>query len=470
VPHSDSDILRVLIVEDNDTMREGIVRVVEKMGAAPAAVADAPQALQAATEVDFDVIISDYRLPGGDGLAVLRHAKDRRPETEVMVITAYGTIELAVEAMQAGAADFITKPFSPEELRIKLEKLFERLRERRELLRLSDENRYLRQEVDDLFHFGDIIGKSAAMQAVFRTIEKVAPQDSTVIIYGESGTGKELVARAIHRASPRRDRPFIRVNCGALAESLLESELFGHERGAFTGAVRRKKGRFELAHRGTIFLDEIGDISPALQVKLLRVLQEREFERVGGEETVSVDVRVIAATHKDLQAEVGEGRFRDDLFYRLHIIPIHLPPLRHRREDIPLLVEHLIGRLARDLRKPGLCIDPEAVEQLKNYDWPGNIRELENVLERAAVLCEGKQITALDLPLLGGPGHHIAGLPDGERDLNRMLESVERQLIERAMAQARGVKAEAARLLGIKPSALYYKLEKYGLEAPENRK
>jgi two-component system response regulator HydG len=444
-------------------MREGIARVVEKMGAVPIVATDAPQALQALAKSDFDVVVTDYKLPGGDGLTILRQVKERRPECEVMVITAYGTIELAVEAMQAGAADFITKPFSPEELRVKLEKLFERLWERRELRRLSEENLYLREEMEDRFHFGEIIGRSAPMQAVFRTIEKVAPQDSTVIIYGESGTGKELVARAVHRASPRRDGPFVRVNCGALTESLLESELFGHERGAFTGAVKRKKGRFELAHRGTIFLDEIGDISHALQVKLLRVLQEREFERVGGEETVSVDVRVIAATHKELRAEVAAGHFRDDLYYRLHIIPIYLPPLRQRREDIPVLVEHFISRLAVELRKPNLRIAPEAVEQLQNYDWPGNIRELENVLERAAVLCEGDTITALDLPVLGRTGGRVVELPNQEYNLNEVLESVERQLIERALAHANGVKAEAARLLGIKSSALYYKLEKYGL-------
>lgn len=458
-----TDTIHVLVVEDNDTMREGIVRVAEKMNAAVAAVADAPQAQRALQDARYDVVVTDYKLPGGDGLQVLRQAKTRHPESEVMVITAYGTIELAVEAMQAGAADFITKPFSPEELRVKLAKLFERLEERREIRRLSEENRFLREEMEARFHFGELIGRSPAMQAVFRTIEKVAPQDSTVIIYGESGTGKELVARAIHRASSRRDGPFVRVNCGALAETLLESELFGHERGAFTGAIKRKKGRFELAHRGTIFLDEIGDISAPLQVKLLRVLQEREFERVGGEETVSVDVRVIAATHRDLQQEMTSGRFRDDLFYRLHIIPIHLPPLRQRREDIPLLVEHVVSRLAEELRKPGLTITPEAMRQLESYDWPGNIRELENVLERAAVLCEGNRITPFDLPLLGRTAAPGLTLADGERDLAGTLAAVERQLIERALAQAKGVKAEAARLLGVKPSALYYKLEKYGL-------
>jgi DNA-binding NtrC family response regulator len=370
---------------------------------------------------------------------------------------------LAVRAMQNGAADFITKPFSPDELTVKLERLVERLRQRRELENLQEQNLYLRQEEESQFNFGEIIGQSPPMLEVFRMLQKVAPTDSSVIIYGESGTGKELVARAIHKNSSRASGPFIRVNCGALTETLLESELFGHEKGAFTGALKRKLGRFELAHRGSIFLDEIGDISPALQIKLLRVLQEKEFERVGGEETVSVDVRVIAATHHNLKEEVAQGRFREDLYYRLHIVPINLPPLRQRTDDLPVLANYFLHRLGRELRKPNLKIEAPALEMMKNYHWPGNVRELENVLERAAVLCEGERITVADLPPLARDRSAVLQLPDENLELNQTLEDVERALIERAMFRAHGVKAEAARLLGIKATTLLYKLEKYGM-------
>ncbi|RMF68013.1 MAG: sigma-54-dependent Fis family transcriptional regulator, partial [Calditrichaeota bacterium] len=400
--------------------------------------------------------------PGISGLVLLDKLKRIAPETEVLIITAYGTIELAVDAMQKGAADFLTKPFSPEELPIKISQLVQRRSERAELRRLSEENRYLREQVDGQFNFGEIVGSCRAMQEVYRTIEKVARGDSSVIIYGESGTGKELVARAIHKASPRRERPFVRVHCGALAEGVLESELFGHEKGAFTGAIKRKKGRFELADHGSIFLDEIGDIPLTTQIKLLRVLQEREFERVGGEETLRVDVRVIAATNKDLRAEIQAGRFREDLYYRLHIVPIYLPPLRERKEDIPQLTRHFLQKTSRALGMPELTIDDAAVEQLAAYHWPGNIRELENVIERAAVLCDDARIRVEDLPLLA---QSRAGLvvPEQTMDLNQALEMVEKQLLERAMQKARGVKTEAAKLLKIKPGALYYKLEKYGL-------
>ena len=317
-----------LIVEDNDTMREGIVRVVEKMGHRAVETADAEQAEKQLSKTKFDLLISDYKLPGMTGIELLEKIKLISPETEAMLITAYGSIELAVEAMKKGAADFITKPFSPEELTLKVNLILERVQQKAELQRVSEENRYLRDQLDGQFNFGEIIGNSPAMQAIFRTIEKVAKGDSSIIIYGESGTGKELVAHAIHNTSPRKDRAFIRVNCGALAEGILESELFGHEKGAFTGAIKRRKGRFELAQSGSIFLDEIGDIPLGTQVKLLRVLQEKEFERVGGEETLSVDTRIIAATSKNLQEEIKRGNFREDLYYRLHIIPIHLPPLR----------------------------------------------------------------------------------------------------------------------------------------------
>ncbi len=453
----------ILIVEDNDTMREGMARVIEKLGHHTDEAADGEQALSRFGTNRFHLLITDYKLPGMDGISLLQKVKQISPETEVLVITAYGTIELAVEAVQKGAADFITKPFSPDELTLKVNKLLERIREREELNRIAEENVYLRDQFDGQFNYGEIVGNSPAMKEVYRTIEKVAKGDSSVIIYGESGTGKELVARAIHKASLRRERALIRVNCGALAEGVLESELFGHERGAFTGALRRKKGRFELAHRGSIFLDEIGDIPLATQVKLLRVLQEKEFERVGGEETLEVDVRVIAATNKNLKEEIAKGRFREDLYYRLHIIPIYLPPLRERKEDLPLLTEHFIKRNRSELNLPRLSIDSGAAAKLACYSWPGNVRELENVLERAAVLCDEQQIRAKDLPLFMEKGASPELIAGSSLDLNRTLESVEKQLIEKALEQARGIKTEAARLLGVKTSALYYKLEKYGL-------
>ncbi|MBC7187464.1 MAG: sigma-54-dependent Fis family transcriptional regulator [Calditrichaeota bacterium] len=460
---------RILVVEDNQTMREGIAQVLAKMGHQVLEAEDGQKGVEMALAQPCDLVITDYRLPGLDGIEVLRQVKRHAPASEVIVITAYGTIGLAVQAMQEGAADFITKPFSHEELRVKVEKTLQRLEERRELERVSAENLYLRQELEGRLNFGEIIGESAKMKEVYATVEKVAPTDATVLIYGESGTGKELIARAIHRASRRRDRPFVRVHCGALAEGVLESELFGHERGAFTGALRRKRGRFELAHTGSIFLDEVGDIPQATQLKLLRVLQEKEFERVGGEETLAVDVRIIAATNRDLAQLVREGKFREDLYYRLHIVPIYLPPLRARLEDVPALACHFLGRLAKELGKPGLSLDEAAMAQLCRYHWPGNVRELENVLERAAVLAERDTITVADLPPLSGPEGAVAELnAEGGLELEPVLERIERTYLERALAMAGGVKTEAARLLGLKPSALYYKLAKYGL-LPKNQ-
>ena len=458
-----NDKLQILIVEDNATMREGLELVVRRLGHEVEPFDSAEAALAALKVRPADLIVSDYRLPGIDGLVFLEKVKSLQPACEVIVITAFGSVDLAVQAMQKGAADFITKPFSPDELTVKLDRLAERLRQRRELENLQAQNLYLREAEERQFNFGEIIGQSAPMQDVFRMLQKVAPTDSSIIIYGESGTGKELIARAIHKNSNRADGPFVRVNCGALTETLLESELFGHEKGAFTGAVKRKLGRFELAHHGSIFLDEIGDISPALQIKLLRILQEKEFERVGGEETVCIDVRVIAATHRNLKEEVAAGKFREDLYYRLHIVPINLPPLRQRLEDLPVLAQHFLQHLGGELRRPNLQIEPAALELMKTYHWPGNVRELENILERAAVLCENARIGVADLPPLVKDRAAVFQLPDENLDLNQTLEEVERALIERAMSRAHGVKAEAARLLGIKATTLLYKLEKYNM-------
>ena len=327
------DMSRILIVEDNETMRTGIALVVERMGHEPVPVASGPEGLGRMREEAFDLVITDYRMAEMDGLAVLDAVKQDHPDTDVILITAYGTVEIAVAAMKNGAVDFVSKPFSPDELRLKLAKVLEFRETRQAREKLTDENRYLREEIEGRFNFGEMVGQSAQMKEVFSTIQKVAASESSVLIYGESGTGKELVARAIHGNSPRREGPFVKVNFGALPRELVESELFGHEKGAFTGAVRQRKGKFELAEGGTIFLDEIGDLPIETQVNLLRVLREKAFDRVGGEKTLTADVRVVAATNRPLKEMVSEGNFREDLFYRLEVIPILLSPLRERKED-----------------------------------------------------------------------------------------------------------------------------------------
>jgi two-component system response regulator HydG len=420
-------------------------------------------------------VITDYRMDEMDGLRVLEAVKTQAPETDVIMITAFGSIELAVEAMQKGAKDYLPKPFPPEALRLKVEKALEDRATRLERERLGEENRYLREEIDS--RYGKVVGSSAKVQDLLAKALKVASTDSSILIYGESGTGKEVVARVIHNQSSRGNGPFIKVNCGALPKELVESELFGHERGAFTGAVRQKKGKFELAHGGTIFLDEVGDLPLDTQVKLLRVLQEREFERVGGEHTLSADVRVLAATNQPLKAMVDRGAFRADLFYRLEVIPLHLPPLRERREDIPELVEHFLRKKCQEINLPIKRLAGEAMKALTRYQWPGNVRELENVIERTIVLADGEEVGLRDLPLFfeeyegeqSGAVVDPVGEPAADRpltslSLNQQLETLERELIVRAMDRARGVKTQAAEILGIKTSALYYKLGKYGLE------
>ena len=454
--------LRILIVEDNDAMRDGMVQVLKKEGHAVIEASGGEEGLARIDEQACDLLITDYKMANMDGLQLLKAVKKENRSIEVIIITAYGTIELAVEAMKAGAWDFLTKPFSKDALKLKVDRVAQVVRARREAHRLEDENRYLKEEVEIRLNYGEIVGESPTMQVIYRTIEKVAASDTSVLIYGESGTGKELVARAIHFGSTRKERPFIRVNCGALAEGVLESELFGHEKGAFTNAYRQKKGRFELADQGTLFLDEVGDVPPGTQVKLLRVLQEKEFERVGGEDTIRVDVRVLAATHRDLMREVEGGHFREDLFYRLHILPIHLPPLRERKDDIPLLAAHFLERLGRDLQKGVLKLSGGALEMMMSYDWPGNVRELENVLERAVVLSEADEIGVQDLAFIvaSKKGMKIAGV---SMDLDATLAAVEKKQIQQALRAADGVKAKAARLLGIKETTLYYKLQKYEL-------
>ena len=456
------NLFRILVVEDNDTMREGMVAVLRKEGYSVEEVSTGVDALALLEKKAADLVITDHRMAGMEGLELLGRIKSERPDTEVMLITAYGTVELAVEAMKAGAWDFITKPFSSDVLALKADRVFQIVRERKKISRLNDENQYLRDEFSGRFNDGAMVGDSPRMRTVFETIRKIAASDSSVLIFGESGTGKELVARAIHLHSERKKGPFIRVACGALAEGVLESELFGHEKGSFTGAIRQKHGRFELADKGTLFLDEIGDILATTQIKLLRVLQEKEFERVGGEETLSVDVRIITATHRDLLELVRQGRFREDLYYRLHILPIHLPPLRERREDIPLLAEHFLRKISAEIRKPGFAITDDGLRMLSAYDWPGNVRELENVLERALVLSEKNQIDSDSLSFLSVHPTGMEVAKDG-MGLEAAIASLEKRLLEQAMEEAKGVKAQAAKKLNIKESALYYKLDKYGL-------
>ena len=462
---------QVLIIDDHDSVREGLELLLRRRGHRTLSAEGGQGGLDLLEEEGADLVITDLRMTHVDGMEVLRRVKEGSPGTEVLVMTAYGTIETAVEAMKLGAMDFISKPFSSEEFGVKVERILkeheERERLHKENLALRVENAWLKEDVQ--VRYGEMVGESTAMQDVFRWVGRVARSNSTAMIYGESGTGKELVARAIHAASTRKEGPFIRVNCGALSEGLLDSELFGHEKGAFTGAERRRRGRFELAHGGTLFLDEVATISATTQVRLLRVVQERELERVGGEETIPVDVRIIAATNSSAENLLASGAFREDLFYRLHVVPMTIPPLRERRADIPVLVHHFITKLRDRTRSPVRGVGEGALDLLLKYHWPGNVRELENVVEQALVMAEGEVLQTADLPPLTGNGDGDPAtsgpLPEGKVDLTRVVEGVEEKLLRQALAQAAGVKAEAARLLGLKPSALYYKLEKYGIEA-----
>jgi two-component system response regulator HydG len=460
---------RVLVVEDNPTVRDGLEQILRRAGHEVVAVEDAEAALRHCQEGPVDLVITDFKMEGMTGLQLLEILR-RQPvpgDPEVMLITAYGTIDIAVEAMKLGAVDFITKPFDTSEFKVKVEKALETRALKRERDAFKAQAEYLREEVEH--HFGEIVGQSGSMRGIYESIRKVAEATSSVYIYGESGTGKELIARAIHRESARREGPFVKVNCSALAEGLLESELFGHEKGAFTGAIRERKGRFELAHEGTLFLDEISDIPLSTQVKLLRVLQEKEIERVGGERTITVDVRIISATNRDLAPLVETGAFREDLFYRLHIIPIEVPPLRDRKEDILPLVTHFITSISAEMAKSIEGVSDEAMELLMRYEWPGNIRELENMIERAIVLCEGNVLEAQLFPLnerrapRAGAAATLSVPPVGAITLDNALERIERAMIEDALEKSNGVKTKTAELLGIKTSALYYKLEKYGL-------
>jgi two-component system, NtrC family, response regulator HydG len=456
---------RVLIIDDNETMREGMAATVRRMGHEVAMASSGTDGVAVFRKQGADFVVTDLKMEGLGGLEVVKSIHELDPACPVMIVTAFGSVETAVEAMRLGALDFLQKPFAPEVLRLKVDRALEMRREKVARVRAEAEVEALRADAAAPYVFGEMVGRSPLMRAVFDTIEKVAPADVSVHIHGESGTGKELVARALHARSRRAQGPFVKVNCGALTETLLESELFGHEKGAFTGAIKRKLGRFELADKGTLFLDEVGDMTPGLQLKLLRVLQEREFERVGGEETIRVDVRVVSATHRDLKKEVEAGRFREDLYYRLHVVPCVVPPLRERREDVPLLASHFVRKLGLRTNPQVTGIDDAALARLTAYAWPGNVRELENAIEQALVFANGDLIDVSALPafLREGAAESTLALPSGSMSLPEILEDLERQLIQRAYDKTGGVKTETARLLGIKTSALYYKLEKYGI-------
>jgi len=453
----------ILIIDDNDTIREGLAHTVKKLGHEAVAAASGTAGIEAFKQKRADFVITDLKMDGASGVEVLRTISGLDADVPIMIITGFGTVETAVEAMKLGAFDFLTKPIQPEVVRLKVERALELCAARRGRRKADAMTEYLAAEAAG--RFPELVGSGDKMAVVRRTVEKVAASDTTVFVAGESGTGKELVARAIHRLSKRAAGPFIKVNCGALTETLLESELFGHERGAFTGAIKQKLGRFELADNGTLFLDEVGDVPPAMQVKLLRALQEQEFERVGGEAPIKVNVRVVSATNKELEAEVAAGRFRQDLYFRLHVLPVKLPPLRERREDIPLLCSHFVAKLGPKTNARVRAVSDAALGRIMAYHWPGNVRELENAIEQALVFAESEEITPAALPqfLQGGAEEDRLDVPR-ELSLPEILDDLERQLILKAYAKAGRVKTETARLLGIKTSALYYKLEKYGIE------
>jgi two-component system response regulator HydG len=468
---------RILIIDDNETMREGMATTVRRMGHEVWAASGGAEGLALMRKNSPDFLITDLKMEGVNGLDVVEAARRIDPACPTLIVTAYGTVETAVEAMRLGAMDFLQKPFAPEVLRLKVERALEMRHEKLSRQRAEAEVEVLRADAAAGYIPNEMVGRSPLMLELFSAIAKVAPSDVVVHIAGESGTGKELVARAVHMHSRRASGPFVKVNCGALTDTLLESELFGHERGSFTGAVKRRLGRFELADKGTLFLDEVGDMTPNLQLKLLRVLQERQFERVGGEETVQVDVRVVSATHKDLKKAVEENRFREDLFYRLHVVPFRVPSLRERREDIPLLVDHFIKKLGPRANPLVRSIDEAAMARLSTYSWPGNVRELENAIEQSLVFASGDTIGVGALPgfLREGAAESSLALPRDSMSLPEILDDLERQLIQRAYDRTGGVKTETARLLGIKTSALYYKLEKYGIgtlhgEGPQDGK
>jgi two-component system response regulator PilR (NtrC family) len=454
----------ILVVDDEASMREFLEILLGKQGHRVEAAADVKGALARVAEGGVDLVITDLRLGGDSGIEVLRRVKETSPATEVVMVTAFATTENAIQAMKLGAYDYVLKPFKVDELRLVVEKALERRA-------LVQENRVLRRVGKPRLSVPEIIGHSAATEEVRALVEKVAPTRTTVLVTGESGVGKEVVARAIHDRGDRRDQPFVAVNCGAIPEGLIESELFGHEKGSFTGAHETKPGLFEVAGSGTLFLDEVAELPPPLQVRLLRALQERRVRRVGGTADLPVAARIVAATNRELGEEVAAGRFREDLYYRLNVIQLRVPPLRARREDIPLFVAHFLLRFALEAGKGELRLSSEAERRLFDYEYPGNVRELANVVERAVTLSDGPEIRVADLPpalrTAGGAAAAAvapADLPETGMDLQAHLDALERKLLEQALARTGGVKTEAARLLSLTFRSLRYRLAKFGID------
>jgi DNA-binding NtrC family response regulator len=445
----------ILIVEDEAKMRRLLELNLGDDGFTTFSAEDAETGLKLLRENSIDLILTDLKLPGMNGLEFLQTVKRQNAALPVVVMTAFGSVETAVDAMKAGASDYVLKPFSLTEMRIVIHKELD-------VRNLREENRSLREALGKRYSHPNIVARSPKMQEVLATVERVAPTNSTVLLGGESGVGKDLIARAIHEKSRRASGPFLKINSTAIPENLLESELFGFEKGAFTGAVASKPGKFELADKGTLFLDEIGDVPPVTQVKLLRVLQEREFERLGGTRTVKVDVRLIAATNKDLRQALEQGTFREDLYYRLNVVPIDIAPLRERKEDVPDLVNLFISRFTGESGKPVESITPEAMQSLVNYHWPGNVRELQNIIERACALAKGSVLGPSDIHLDVRPAKN-ANSPGGFLPDGMTLEQWEDEMVQEALRRANGNKSQAARLLGLSRNALRYRLSKIGI-------
>jgi DNA-binding NtrC family response regulator len=446
---------RILVVEDEEKLRRVIELQLAGSGFDVEKAASAEEGLKVVDRADL--VLTDLKLPKMDGLEFLTVIRRQNANVPVVMMTAFGSVETAVGAMKAGATDFLLKPFS-------LDHLMQVVHKALEVRALRDENRKLKEELGRRYEYDNIVGRSEPMQEIFATIERVAPTRATVLLAGESGVGKDLIARAIHFHSPRRDRPLVKINCTAIPENLMESELFGYEKGAFTGANTSKPGKFEQADTGTVFLDEIGDVPASIQVKLLRILQEREFERLGSNVTRHIDVRVVAATNQDLRAALEQGTFREDLYYRLNVVPMNIPPLRERKVDIPFLANHFVQKLSPDTGGRVESITDSALDKLMQYHWPGNVRELENVIERSLVMCTGTQLDAGDIRLENAPRPRAQNensfLPEG-----MTLDEYEQELIREALRRADGNKSQAARMLGLTRNALRYRLTQMGMEA-----
>ncbi|BCA55847.1 Acetoacetate metabolism regulatory protein AtoC [Nitrospira sp. KM1] len=455
---------KILVVDDEQSLREVMSIMLKRAGYAVTEASDGEEAIGQINKDIFDLVITDLRMPRADGMDVLKAVKSNSPETVVLVVTAFATADSAVEAMKQGAYDYLTKPFQVDEVQLIVRNALEKRR-------LTTENILLKREIASQSSFAQIVGQSDAMKKVFDVVRKVADAKSNVLICGESGTGKELIARAIHYNSARSPMPFVAVNCSAVPETLLESELFGHVKGSFTGAVANKAGLFEVANGGTIFLDEIGDTTPTIQVKLLRVIQEREFRRVGGNQDMKVDVRVIAATNRELEKAVADGSFREDLYYRLDVIPIRLPPLRLRTGDIPLLAKHFLEKFAKEGGRSAPSLTQDAVQVLLGHEWRGNVRELENLIERVVAFCSGKDVSGADIQSWlhhavapPSPQGTPTDLPEDGLDLEVLINGIEKDLLLKALERTKWVKKKAARLLRLNTRSFRYRLEKYAIK------